>query len=83
MTCGVVMAHSHKICPEPPFLVAQAIPHLLVSLLLRPLALPLAGVLGMLELLRLTQLSNEQQELVKIMHGSAEGLIQVTGSGMG
>ena len=31
----------------------------------------------MLELLRLTQLSVEQLGLVWIMHGSAEGLIQV------
>eukprot|EP00850_Spirogloea_muscicola_P001750 SM000006S19515 [mRNA] locus=s6:1254355:1258703:- [translate_table: standard] len=36
-----------------------------------------AGVLGMLDLLRLTQLSGEQPGYVRVMQGSAEGLIQV------
>ena len=37
----------------------------------------LAGVLGMLDLLRLTALTPEQAGLVRVMQGSAEGLMQV------
>lgn len=37
----------------------------------------LAGVLGMLDLLRLTALTPEQAGFVRVMQGSAEGLMQV------
>jgi signal transduction histidine kinase len=37
----------------------------------------LAGVLGMLDLLRLTPLTPEQAGFVRVMQGSAEGLMQV------
>lgn len=37
----------------------------------------MAGVLGMLDLLRLTPLTPEQAGFVRVMQGSAEGLMQV------
>lgn len=37
----------------------------------------MAGVLGMLDLLRLTTLTPEQAGFVRVMQGSAEGLMQV------
>lgn len=42
-----------------------------------PSPLPSPGVLGMLDLLRLTALSSEQAQFVRVMQGSAEGLMQV------
>ncbi|KAJ7536188.1 hypothetical protein O6H91_12G059300 [Diphasiastrum complanatum] len=48
-----------------------------LAMMSHELRTPLTGVLGMLDLLRLTRLTPEQTGYVRVMQGSAEGLIQV------
>ncbi|KAG0567928.1 hypothetical protein M758_7G169800 [Ceratodon purpureus] len=48
-----------------------------LAMMSHELRTPMTGVLGMLDLLHLTHLVPQQQELVKIMQESAEGLMQV------
>lgn len=48
-----------------------------LAMMSHELRTPMTGVLGMLDLLHLTKLVPTQQELVKIMQDSAEGLMQV------
>lgn len=48
-----------------------------LAMMSHELRTPMTGVLGMLDLLHLTQMVPHQQELVKIMQESAEGLMQV------
>lgn len=49
----------------------------LLAMMSHELRTPMTGVLGMLDLLHLTTLVPQQQELVKIMQESAEGLMEV------
>eukprot|EP00271_Cylindrocystis_brebissonii_P010191 TRINITY_DN26300_c0_g1_i1.p1 TRINITY_DN26300_c0_g1~~TRINITY_DN26300_c0_g1_i1.p1 ORF type:complete len:1584 (+),score=282.14 TRINITY_DN26300_c0_g1_i1:688-5439(+) len=48
-----------------------------LAMMSHQLRTPMTGVLGMLDLLRLTKLSGEQAGFVRVMQGSAEGLLQV------
>nr|XP_024396407.1 ethylene receptor 2-like [Physcomitrium patens] len=49
----------------------------LLAMMSHELRTPMTGVLGMVDLLHLTKLVPQQQELVKIMQELAEGLLQV------
>lgn len=48
-----------------------------LAMMSHELRTPMTGVLGMLDLLRLTPLTPEQAGFVRVMQGSAEGLMQV------
>lgn len=48
-----------------------------LAMMSHELRTPMTGVLGMLDLLRLTTLTPEQAGFVRVMQGSAEGLMQV------
>ncbi|BBN01977.1 protein MpKAI2A [Marchantia polymorpha subsp. ruderalis] len=48
-----------------------------LAMMSHELRTPMTGVLGMLDLLRLTSLTEEQARFVRVMQGSAEGLMQV------
>ncbi|GBG82790.1 hypothetical protein CBR_g36321 [Chara braunii] len=48
-----------------------------LAMMSHELRTPMTGVLGMVELLRLTPLTTEQSRLVKVLQGSAEGLMYV------
>eukprot|EP00897_Mesotaenium_endlicherianum_P005006 jgi/Mesen1/4533/ME000231S03791 len=48
-----------------------------LAMMSHELRTPMTGVLGMLDLLRLTPLTSEQSGYVRVMEGSAEGLMQV------
>ncbi|CAM6093964.1 unnamed protein product [Calypogeia fissa] len=48
-----------------------------LAMMSHELRTPMTGVLGMLDLLRLTSLTVEQARFLRVMQGSAEGLMQV------
>ncbi|KAL2643698.1 hypothetical protein R1flu_011285 [Riccia fluitans] len=48
-----------------------------LAMMSHELRTPMTGVLGMLDLLRLTSLTEEQARFMRVMQGSAEGLMQV------
>ncbi|KAL3696731.1 hypothetical protein R1sor_010807 [Riccia sorocarpa] len=49
-----------------------------LAMMSHELRTPMTGVLGMLDLLRLTSLTEEQARFMRVMQGSAEGLMQVS-----